>query len=147
MMVLSPVVQVSTGPSVSITPTRITLGKVSMERGSIARRPASASEDDATKIFRMIRICESLDAVAEAIVKQDFVHHDDEKDEEENVLDEEHTPRSRDAGERELPRNMGELRLKNGSVRFFGGTSHLIYVGDPTKERVEPGIECRNPAL
>ncbi|RCI10365.1 hypothetical protein L249_4293 [Ophiocordyceps polyrhachis-furcata BCC 54312] len=41
-------------------------------------------------------------------------------------------------GEAELARKMGELRLENGSVRFIGGTSHLIYLPTPD----EPLAEC-----
>ncbi|KAM5365359.1 hypothetical protein ACJA88_012541 [Fusarium oxysporum] len=45
-------------------------------------------------------------------------------------------------GERDLARKMGELRLENGNVRFIGGTSHLIYLSDPTHEgEMEPNFE------
>lgn len=42
-------------------------------------------------------------------------------------------------GERELARKMGELRMRNGVVRYIGGTSHLIYnEGDEDETLVEP---------
>ncbi len=33
---------------------------------------------------------------------------------------------------------MGELRVENGLLRFIGGTSHLIYLGDPPILRSSP---------
>jgi len=88
----------------------------------------NASEEDVPAIVKQIRTCDSLDTVAESILKQDFaMEHDDD----ENPLDDEYTTEQPVEGERELARKMGELRIENGSVRFIGGTSHLIYFGDP----------------
>ena len=98
----------------------------------------NASEEDVPAIVKQIRTCDSLDTVAEAILKQDFaVEHDDD----ENQLDDEYTTDQPIEGERELARKMGELRIENGSVRFIGGTSHLIYLGDPSDAPQEPEWE------
>ena len=90
----------------------------------------NAAEDDVPTIVRQIRTCDSLDAVAEQIVKRNAEaggSRDVVSDQEDAELD---TGLS-EYGERELARKMGELRIENGAVRFIGGTSHLIYLGDP----------------
>jgi hypothetical protein len=95
----------------------------------------NADEDDVPAIVKKIRTCDSLDAVAESILKQDF---EPAEPDDENLYDGEYTTDLPIEGERELARKMGELRLENGSVRFIGGTSHLIYLGDPTDIPDEP---------
>lgn len=87
----------------------------------------NAAEDDVPGIVKKIRTCDNLDSVAESILEEDA------KDDEEGnrVVHDEYTTDAGVEGERELARKMGELRLENGSVRFIGGTSHLIYLGDP----------------
>ncbi|KAI0155061.1 fungal-specific transcription factor domain-containing protein [Hypoxylon sp. FL1284] len=75
----------------------------------------NAEEDDVPEIVKRIRTCDSLDSVAESILKQeDFgsVVLDDE-----DQLQDDYTT--------DLP--VEELRLENGSTRFIGGTSHLIH--------------------
>lgn len=89
----------------------------------------NAAEEDVPNIVKQIRTCDSLDTVAESILKQDFAQEEEDDD---NELDDEYTTDQPIQGERELARKMGELRLENGSVRFIGGTSHLIYLGNPT---------------
>ncbi|KAH8912492.1 hypothetical protein BR93DRAFT_81002 [Coniochaeta sp. PMI_546] len=98
----------------------------------------NAAEEDVPAIVKKIRTCDSLDTVAESILKQDFTNDDEE---EETIADDEYTGNQVVEGERELARKMGELRLENGSVRFIGGTSHLIYLGDPTDASNEPESE------
>src|SRR6185436_1698574 len=78
----------------------------------------NASEEDVPTIVKQIRTCESLDTVAEAILKQDFAT---EQEDDENQLDDEYTTDQPIEGERELARKMGELRIENGSIRFIGG--------------------------
>lgn len=95
----------------------------------------NAAEEDVPAIVKKIRTCDSLDTVAESILKQDFTNDDEE---EETTADDEYAGNQVVEGERELARKMGELRLENGSVRFIGGTSHLIYLGDPTDTSNEP---------
>lgn len=95
----------------------------------------NASEEEVPNVVRKIRTCDSLDTVAESILKQEYSN--DEIDDNDN-LDDEYTTGMPDEGERELARKMGELRLENGSARFIGGTSHLIYLGDPNEANPEP---------
>lgn len=91
----------------------------------------NAPEDDVPTIVRRIRACDSLDSVAEQIVNS----APDSSDATPDQMDEDDaTGLVPIEGENELARKMGELRLENGSVRFIGGTSHLIYHGDPTDE-------------
>ncbi|KAK0637258.1 fungal-specific transcription factor domain-containing protein [Bombardia bombarda] len=106
----------------------------------------NADEEDVPAIVKRIRTCDSLDAVAESIIKNEFPHgggdggddEDDEEDEENQVDDDGYATNLPVEGERDLARKMGELRLENGSVRFIGGTSHLIYLGDPSDVPDEP---------
>lgn len=99
----------------------------------------NADEEDVPAIVKKIRTCDSLDAVAESIMKQEMDDAEDESDYPYQV-DDEYTTEPADEGERELARKMGELRIENGLVRFIGGTSHLIYQGDPADipEQPEP---------
>lgn len=85
----------------------------------------NADEDDVSDIVKRIRTCDSLDAVAESILKQEEFGSGgvEEEDQEEN----DYTTDLPVEGERDLARKMGELRLENGSTRFIGGTSHLIH--------------------
>lgn len=93
----------------------------------------NAAEDDVPEIVRRIRTCDSLDTVAEAILKEETINGDD--DDAGNDEDAKDQPVE---GERDLARKMGELKMRNGVVRFIGGTSHLIHEGDenvtPTEE-------------
>ena len=91
----------------------------------------NASEDDVPLVVRRIRACDNLDSLAQQMVDSapDSGEATSDQTDEETAAD--FIPM---AGEDELARNMGELRLENGSVRFIGGTSHLIYHGDPINE-------------
>lgn len=82
----------------------------------------NAAEDDVPEVVRRIRTCNSLDTVAEAILWEDI----DTPLEDEYTFDQQPVVE----GERDLARKMGELRVKDGMVRYFGGTSHLLYQGD-----------------
>lgn len=96
----------------------------------------NAAEDDVPEIVRRIRTCDSLDTVAEAILKEETTPNNDDgggggDNDDNGMLDsfqEQYAPVVE--GERDLARKMGELRVKDGMVRYFGGTSHLIYQGD-----------------
>lgn len=98
----------------------------------------NAAEEDVPAIVRRIRTCENLDVVAESILKHEFASSDDGYD---DSTEDQYTTDLPVEGERELARKMGELRLENGSVRFIGGTSHLIYLGDPVDVPDEPQSE------
>jgi hypothetical protein len=95
----------------------------------------NSSEDEAYGIVRRIRTCESLDMVAEQILRHDPDAEDGDASAHSAEEDEPPvgSPQTMD-GERDLARKMGELRLENGAVRYIGGTSHLIYLGDPHED-------------
>ncbi|KAI1376212.1 fungal-specific transcription factor domain-containing protein [Hypoxylon crocopeplum] len=101
----------------------------------------NADEEDVPEIVKRIRTCDSLDTVAESILK-----HEDFGSgavEEEYQFENDYATDMPDEGERDLARKMGELRLENGSTRFIGGTSHLIHWdihGAPN-----PEYESRDP--
>ena len=88
----------------------------------------NAVEDDVPALVRQIRTCESLDDVADNILRQENGLEDDEDEYEDS-----YTTTSLPTFETELSGKMGELRLENGSVRFLGGTSNLILL-DPADE-------------
>lgn len=95
----------------------------------------NAAEDDVPEIVRRIRTCDSLDTVAEAILKEEVAANGDDDDQ----LNNEYTTDQPMEGERDLARKMGELRIRNGVVRYIGGTSHLIYnEGDENETPTEP---------
>ncbi|RYP66154.1 hypothetical protein DL769_006098 [Monosporascus sp. CRB-8-3] len=98
----------------------------------------NAAEDEVSDIVKKIRTCDSLDAVAESILKQEYGN---EGAEDEAHVDDDYTTDLPVEGERDLARKMGELRLENGSVRFIGGTSHLIYMETPI---VQPEQEAED---
>ncbi|EPE06090.1 nitrogen assimilation transcription factor nit-4 [Ophiostoma piceae UAMH 11346] len=93
----------------------------------------NAEEEDVPDIVSRIRTCDSLDSVAESIVKgqNEGAQNNGGDGFSGNASSD---PNDRPEGERELARRMGELRLENGSVRFIGGTSHLIYTGESDGE-------------
>lgn len=113
----------------------------------------NAEEDDVPNIVQRIRTCDSLDVVAEQVLKEQQMGTQEAERLEQ--LQDDYTNNQPIQGERDLARKMGELRLENGSVRFIGGTSHLIYlgeIGDPGHElEHEPNPEQfptgENPVL
>lgn len=88
----------------------------------------NAAEEDVPALIRQIRTCESLDDVADRITKEELGVEDEEIED----VDPAYTT-DLPTFETELSGKMGELRLENGSVRFLGGTSNLIYL-PPTDE-------------
>lgn len=84
----------------------------------------NASEDDVDEVVRRIRNCDSLDNLAQQLLNDgpNFGGSSAERSGDENWP-------SQVDGERDLAGKMGELRLENGTMRFIGGTSHLIYLG------------------
>jgi hypothetical protein len=82
-------------------------------------------EDDVAHLVHQIRTCESLDAVAEAIIQKENGEEPDEDDDGSPLP----TPTTQTTFETQLSGKMGELRLEDGSTRYIGGTSHLIYMG------------------
>ncbi|KAI8155696.1 Nitrogen assimilation transcription factor nit-4 [Colletotrichum sp. SAR 10_70] len=104
----------------------------------------NASEDEVPDIVRRIRTCDSLDVVAQQILRRETPSYEAaaENDEKED----EYPADQPLEGERELARKMGELRLENGSVRFIGGTSNLIYVdlGEVSSNEPESDMNSAN---
>jgi len=101
----------------------------------------NADEEDVPAIVKQIRTCDSLDVVAEAILRRDYgpgAGGEDDGEDEDEIVDDEYPINQPIEGERDLARKMGELRIENGSVRFIGGTSHLIYLDDPASAPDEP---------
>ncbi|KAG6263126.1 Nitrogen assimilation transcription factor nit-4 [Claviceps purpurea] len=86
----------------------------------------NAPEDHVSSLVNRIRSCHDLDSVAQAMVDQDSDDGAATPEEE----DGDYIDFMAVKGEEELARKMGELRFENGSVRFIGGTSPLIYLGD-----------------
>lgn len=105
----------------------------------------NADENDVPTIVKQIRTCDSLDTVAEAILRNEYGPGATENglDDDDESFDDAMYPGANppDEGERDLARKMGELRVENGSVRFIGGTSHLIYLGDTPNVPEEPESE------
>lgn len=92
------------------------------------------SEEDVPTLVREIRTCESLDDVADRIIAKESGL--DVKDEEDDLADYAevigHQPTP--LFEQQLSTKVGELRLDDGSVRYIGGTSNLIFLGPDDAE-------------
>ncbi len=85
-------------------------------------------DEEVPELIRQIRTCESLDDVAESILAKDH-SLEEEEDELESPVSAKGASVEAPKFETELSGKMGELRLDNGSVRFIGGTSNLIFLG------------------
>ncbi|KAF2451687.1 hypothetical protein P171DRAFT_426166 [Karstenula rhodostoma CBS 690.94] len=92
-------------------------------------------EDDVAPLVHQIRTCESLDAVAEAIIAKE---NGDDVDDEDDVSPLASSPLAQTTFESQLSGKMGELRLEDGSTRYIGGTSHLIYMGAADQDTPSP---------
>ncbi|RFU79313.1 nitrogen assimilation transcription factor nira [Trichoderma arundinaceum] len=108
----------------------------------------NATEEEVPEVVNKIRTCDNLDTVAQELLK---MHTEVKEEDFDDQFDEGTMSFLPVQGERELAGKMGELRLENGSVRFIGGTSHLIYLGDPHHDSLdyespsEPGASNENP--
>lgn len=97
-------------------------------------------EDEVASLVRQIRTCESLDAVADAIVAKDNGEDAEDSSDQQPALLATATTTA-PTFESQLSANMGELRLEDGSTRYIGGTSHLIYMGrDAAKPEEETSM-------
>ncbi|KAK7526961.1 fungal-specific transcription factor domain-containing protein [Phyllosticta citriasiana] len=82
-------------------------------------------EDEVPGLVRQIRTCESLDMVAEQILmKEQGLPNVDE----EISPFSDSPPGAQPTFETQLSGKMGHLRLEDGSQRYIGGTSNLIYL-------------------
>ncbi|KAK1253088.1 hypothetical protein MKX08_004275 [Trichoderma sp. CBMAI-0020] len=108
----------------------------------------NANEDEVPEVVNKIRTCDNLDTVAQELLAMSSEVKEEDFDDETDQSAMSFLPVQ---GERELAGKMGELRLENGSLRFIGGTSHLIYLGDPHHDDLtydspsEPGTFNENP--
>lgn len=78
-------------------------------------------------LVHQIRTCESLDKVAEAIIARE--NGDDDDEDPVSPFGSPAFDPAEPTFENQLSGKMGELRLEDGSTRYIGGTSHLIYMG------------------
>lgn len=86
----------------------------------------NSSEEEVLGLVREIRSCDSLDDVAESILANGTgsVSVDEDLESPTNEARSSDVP----TFETELSGKLGGLRLEDGSVRFIGGTSNLIYL-------------------
>lgn len=89
--------------------------------------------------MRDIRTCESLDEVAERIVAKEDGQEEDNKDDEQIGVLNGHVVLQAPTFESQLYGKMGDLRLDEGSVRYIGGTSNLIHLGED--ESLAPDVD------
>ncbi|CAO2654804.1 Nn.00g115370.m01.CDS01 [Neocucurbitaria sp. VM-36] len=93
-------------------------------------------EDEVADLVHQIRTCESLDTVAEAIIAKE--NGEDEEDEPVSPIATPPVGPTEPTFENQLSGKMGELRLEDGSTRYIGGTSHLIYLGQGNEAANSP---------
>lgn len=82
-------------------------------------------EDEVPGLVHRIRTCESLDTVAEAILAKEAGILEDDED-----LQVDLPSPAGPTFETHLSSKMGELRLEDGSARYIGGTSNLLFLGN-----------------
>jgi hypothetical protein len=86
------------------------------------------SEDEVPALVKQIRACENLDDVADGINRREQGEDKGAEEEADDLMIGAYSETKAPTFENELSGKMGELRLENGSVRFIGGTSNLIYL-------------------
>ncbi|KAF2645628.1 pathway-specific nitrogen regulator, partial [Massarina eburnea CBS 473.64] len=110
-------------------------------------------EEEVAALVQQIRTCDSLDAVADAIVARE---NGEEDEDEEPLYPEGGEDAAKNEGKGEgqtqgptfeshLSGKMGELRLDHGSTRYIGGTSHLIYLGAGNEGTDSPASLATEP--
>lgn len=87
-------------------------------------------EEDVFDLVRQIRTCDSLEEVAESVTAQERGLSSNTRASQQNSSTEEDY--EADQFESELAGRMGELML-DGSVKFIGGTSNLLYLPPDAK--------------
>ncbi|CAK1358382.1 unnamed protein product [Cercospora beticola] len=104
-------------------------------------------EDEVAGLVRDIRTCESLDVVAEKIVARENGKLEEEEEDEDvsPTLGNGKEPTS--MFESHLYGKMGDLRLDEGSVRYIGGTSNLIHLGqeETLNDGTDEYLQQENP--
>ena len=99
-------------------------------------------EEDVPDLIRQIRNCESLDKVAESIVARENGSEDaidllEGGDSQDGLLANDNPA----SFESKLSSKLGELRLDDGSIRYIGGTSNLLYLGS---NQVDDALQDRS---
>jgi len=95
-------------------------------------------EEHVAGLVHQIRTCESLDTVAEAIIAKENGDPDDDDDEPVSPMATPPPAAAKPTFESQLSGKMGELRFEDGSTRYIGGTSHLIYLGQHNETADSP---------
>lgn len=96
-------------------------------------------EGEALDLVREMRACESLDAVAEQLLERDGLAGEHGVVRGNGVAG---TPTL----EKQLYGKLGDLRLDEGSVRYFGGTSNLIHITqDEDGEEADQYVQQEDP--
>lgn len=95
-------------------------------------------EEEVSGLVRQIRTCESLDTVAEAVLAKEAGLEEDDEELEESYYDE-GTFGQGLTFETQLSGKMGQLQVEDGSTRYLGGTSNLIYLGNEAEGMDEGG--------
>lgn len=85
-------------------------------------------EEEVPGLVKQIRTCESLDDVAESIVARQNGLEDEDDDFTDTSPIMTEAPVYASTFETQLGTKMGELRLDDGSVRYIGGTSNLLFL-------------------
>ncbi|QDS73152.1 hypothetical protein FKW77_001957 [Venturia effusa] len=99
-------------------------------------------DEEVAALVNQIRTCDSLDAVAEGILAKEAGL----EEEDEELL----TPFGGDGTlsvqtptfETQLSGKMGQLQLEDGSIRYLGGTSNLIYLANQDDEDFGEGTSA-----
>ena len=88
-------------------------------------------EDEVSDLVKQIRTCESLDSVAESILAWEAGLEDDAA-----LIPIADTERASPTLESHLSSKMGELRMEDGTARYIGGTSNLLFISDDKENSV-----------
>lgn len=83
-------------------------------------------EDEVSGLVQQIRTCESLDAVAEEILAKEAGEEDDD----DLLPDADDSAADAPTFEKHLSTKMGQLRMEEGSARYIGGTSNLLFLAE-----------------
>jgi hypothetical protein len=83
------------------------------------------SEDEVPALVHQIRTCESLDLVAESLLAKEAGIQEEDDD-----LTLHATSAATATFETQLSGQIGELQLEDGSTRYIGGTSNLLFLGN-----------------
>ncbi|OBT90556.1 hypothetical protein VE02_01001 [Pseudogymnoascus sp. 03VT05] len=101
---------------------------------TIVQAILNSSEDNVSALVRQIRTCDNLDDIADTITRKENSDEMAEDEDDDDLMIGAYSQTVAPTFENELSGKMGELRIENGSVRFIGGTSNLIYLSPEDDE-------------